>query len=115
MEELKLPTEEYIEVAKNGKSVTRCTLRQKAMHCIGLSAHRNRGRLYTRHGKKYYRPYRNYFAGNDAELDTLIKAGYMEYHDYKRVGGMQRTYWFNRCGLDWLGSQLGIVIHDEEN
>ena len=111
-----LPKQEYVHFEDNGKRITVCTLRQKVLHTIGLRVNGgNRGRLYTRHGKKYYKPYRNYFSGNDKDLDGLVEAGYMDM-DSREVHGIPdyRSYWFNRKGLDWLGEQIGIYIYDEE-
>lgn len=114
--DIKLPKEEYERIEKNGKTVIVCTLRQVCLHTIGLKLNGlgNKGRLYTRHGKKYYNPYRNYFSGNNKFLDQLVENGYMEMES-KNAHGIEdyRTYWFNRKGLDWLGEQLGIVIKDD--
>lgn len=114
--EIKLPENEYEHYEKDGKSYTVCTLRQICLHTIGLNLNgrSNRGRLYTRNGKKFYKPYRNYFSGNNKELDSLADAGLMEMIS-ENIHGIEdyRTYWFNRKGLDWLGDQLGIVIRNE--
>ena len=111
-----LPEQEYIQREEYGKQITVCTLRQIALHTIGLrlDGRSNGRRLYTRCGKRYYKPYRNYFSGNSKELDKLVEAGYMEMVS-ETAHGIEdyRTYWFNRKGLDWLGEQLGIVIKDE--
>lgn len=109
-----LPKEEYIHVEKDGRMVTYCTLRQIALHTIGLNSGHVGRRLYTRHGKKYYKPYRNYFCGNNSSLDSLVEAGYMEYNENIVHGEKQKTYWFNRNGLDWLGEQIGVHIYNEE-
>lgn len=82
-----------------------------AKHAIGMG-HR---KPYTRHGKRWYRPYRNYFATTigspDFELwDTMESAGYA---GCKRTG-TRAMFWMTRAGLDWLGEQLDIYIHDEE-
>ncbi len=106
-----LPKEEYIKVKENGRIVTLCTVRQKALHTIGYNSGHVGRRLYTRHGRRYYKPFRNYFCGKDSDLDKLVDAGYMESYEEKKV----KTYWFNRNGLDWLGEQLGIYIYDEDN
>lgn len=104
-----LPQEEYVHINKDGQQITVCTMRQKALHTIGLnSAHIGR-RLYTRHGKKYYKPFRNYFCGNDKDLDALVEAGFMDCSEEP-----DKDYWFNRTGLDWLGNQLGIYIYNED-
>jgi len=45
-----------------------------AKHCIGL----DRKNPYIRHGKKFYRPYRNYYATgkNHYDCDALVSAEY---------------------------------------
>lgn len=87
-------TEKYIEAAK---------------HCIGL----DRKKPYVRHGKRFYRPYRNYFAtGSEHKIwDDLTESGYAERWERNRHGGY--TYTLTRKGLDWLGGELGIKIWDE--
>lgn len=82
---IELPKEEYEHIG----NVTYCTLRQMCLHTIGLDRY---GKTYTRHGKKYYKPYRNYFNGASSELDKLVEAGYMDFED--------DTYSLNRKGLD---------------
>lgn len=113
--ELVLPTNEYEHYEKDGKTITVCTLRQICLHTIGLNLNgsSNKGRLYTRHGKKFYKPYRNYFAGANKELDTLVYAGLMEVCERCNEENSKRIYWFNRKGLDWLGEQLGTTIRNE--
>lgn len=32
---------------------------------------------------------------------------------YIRYEEKGKTYYFNRLGLDWLGEQIGVIIHDE--
>lgn len=109
-----LPKEEYIHVEKDGKIVTYCTMRQKALHTIGFNSGHVGRRLYTRHGRRYYKPFRNYFVGKDCDLDELVEAGYMERLAKFAHGEKVYTYWFNRVGLDWLGEQIGVYIYDEE-
>ena len=113
MRELKLPKEEYVKVEENGRTVTYCTMRQKALHTIGYNSGHVGWRLYTRHGKRYYKPFRNYFYGKDTDLDKLVDAGYMECCEDIAHGEKFKTYWFNRNGLDWLGEQIGVYIRDE--
>lgn len=112
---MELPKEEYIHVEEDGRKITYCTMRQKALHTIGLNSCYVGRRLYTVHGKKYYSPYRNYFCGDDGDLDKLVDAGYMECWIEQAHGEKSKTYWFNRVGLDWLGEQLGIHIHNKGN
>lgn len=111
MNEMKLPVNEYEKIEKDGQTITVCTMRQKALHTIGLNSGHVGRRLYTRHGKKYYRPFRNYFCGRDRDLDLLADAGYMDFREYNEK---DRTYWFNRAGLDWLGTEIGVYIYDED-
>ncbi len=105
-----LPESEYEHYEKDGHRITVCTMRQKVLHVIGLNSGHVGRRLYTRHGKKYYKPYRNYFCGKDKDLDKLVNSGYME-----RSDDGESVYWFNRAGLDWLGEQIGIYIYNEED
>lgn len=112
---MRLPENEYDIKIENGKKIIYTTLRQKVFHTIGLDHNYHNGRLYTRHGKKYYKPYRNYFSGNDKDLDRLVEAGYMECRVDIVRGEEYKTYWFNRKGLDWLGEKIGVIIKDEEN
>ncbi|MCM1039837.1 MAG: hypothetical protein NC434_10985 [Ruminococcus sp.] len=85
-----------------------------AKHCIGL----NRKKPYTRHGKKFYRPYRNCFAtgrGKDLECWEMMKsAGYAKHSEEKNQHGGY-IFYLTREGLDWLGEKIGIHIYDEED
>lgn len=80
-------------------------------HCIGL----DHKKPYKRHGRYFYRPYRNYYDASTADCeiwDTIVAATFAEAGKKDRYGG--RMYWLNRAGLDWLGEKLGIYIWDEE-
>ena len=82
-----------------------------AKHCIGL----DHKKPYKRHGRYFYRPYRNYYdaGGKDVEIwDTMVSVGYAAAGKKDRDGGCM--YWLTREGLDWLGEKLGIQILDEE-
>lgn len=84
-----------------------------AAHAIGL----DHKRPYQRYGKFFYRPYRNRFSTHDRAPDYLIWKGLAENRLAQGwPGGTRGNYTFNltRAGLDWLGRQLGITIHDEE-
>lgn len=82
-----------------------------AKHCIGL----DRKKPYVRHGKKYYRPYRNFFATRKKyeDWETMESAGYAERGDRNQHGGY--TFFLTRAGLDWLGQKLDIRIYDESD
>lgn len=85
-----------------------------ASHAIGLG-HR---KPHTRHGRKFYRPYRNYFAINpdDPVWTELERRGYAKHGEVRDHGHYEMTsFWLTRAGLDWLGEQLGMTIYDEED
>lgn len=68
---------------------------QIATHMIGL----NYKRPYIRHGRRYYKPYRNYFCSA------------LSGPDYETLRKMEKKgicFWMTREGLDWLGEK----IHD---
>lgn len=75
-------------------------------------------RPYTRHGRKFYRPYRNYFTtnGKSAAFRPLVEAGYMIESAMPSApdGAEGYLYSLTRAGLDWLGEQIGMTIHDEK-
>ena len=82
-----------------------------AKHCIGL----DRKEPYVWHGKRFYRPYRNYFStGPDFEdWEIMVISGYARRGEKNQHGGY--TFHMTRAGLDWLGNKLGIHIYDEED
>lgn len=64
---------------------------------------------YHRHGKAFYKPYRNYYeAPKDGNpiLDKLPN-----HIITKRVGGVSVWYELTKQGLAWLGRQLKITIY----
>ena len=80
-----------------------------AMHAIGM----DHSKPYTRHGKLYYRPYRNRFTTPSTSPEfrdwlDLVEKGYAAHDTVKPL-----TFWLTRAGLDWLGETLGITIYDE--
>lgn len=82
-------------------------------HAIGMGMRKP----YKRHGKTFYRPYRNYFAAGKGHRDfeaweTLEAAGYAKSVQREEYGKM---FWLTRSGLDWLGEQLNMHIYDEED
>ena len=84
-----------------------------AKHAIGMGL----GKPYKRHGRVFYRPYRNYFATSygcaDYECwETLEDAGYAKSIQRDEYG---KTFWLTRAGLDWLGEKLGVHIYDEDD
>lgn len=86
---------------------------QLAAHAIGL----DRKRPYMRHGKTFYRPYRNYFTTPNNAHDYTVWMGLCENGYAKRWPSGTRccyTFTLTRTGLDWLGETLGITIHNPE-
>ena len=115
MDKLKLPDELYRhETAEDGRTISICTMRQMVLHCIGMDGSSSqRHRPYTRHGKKYYRPWRNYFNtfADDATWTKLCEHGYAAHGEISEKNGT--FFRMTRKGLDWLGEQLGITIYNE--
>lgn len=83
-----------------------------ASHAIGLDYKRP----YIRHGRKFYKPYRNYydtFTDNRAWL-KLESLGYARSYGLKVIDGCEHiSFKLTRKGLDWLGNVLDIKIYDE--
>lgn len=78
-------------------------------HAIGL----NYKKPYHRHGKAFYKPYRNKFytssddkIWNELHQDELVERSGADKHG-------REWFWINRKGLDWLGNQLNMTIYDE--
>ena len=86
---------------------------EHAKHMVGLDGY---GKTYTRKGKKYYKPYRNYWDGEDPALELMShKAfGLVENHGTVTEDGSP-YYRLTREGLDWLGRRLSITIRDPQN
>ena len=79
-------------------------------HMIGLDYKRP----YCRHGKAFYKPYRNYYCASekgDPLLDYLSKISLVTREAY----GEGVWYTLTSAGLKWLGRQLKITIKEEKN
>lgn len=90
------------------------TVEGDMMHCIGLGG---RHKPYTRHGRQFYRPWRNRYCASTSgdgyeRWKVLEDKGYAERYDQTEISVMFRL---TRAGLDWLGEQLNIKIHDERD
>ncbi len=75
-------------------------------HMVGLD-YKN---PYHRHGKVFYKPYRNYYAApldGDKVLDKLPN-----YIVKKTQGELSIRYELTRSGMEWLGRQLNITIKE---
>ena len=93
-----------------GKLYNQCI--DYASHAVGLD-YKN---PYTRHGKKFYKPYRNYFGTvrNDKVWCELEKLGYAKCYDVKIINQEEHaSFKLTRSGLDWLGKVLDVKIYDE--
>ncbi len=79
-------------------------------HMIGLDMFKHKP--YRRHGKLFYKPYRNYWAGYNKYLDYFSGSlGLVEKWDYESDGKM--TYYsMTRRGLDFLGRQIKVTINN---
>ena len=78
-------------------------------HMIGLDYQNP----YHRHGKAFYKPYRNYYDAppdGDKRLDAMLSHLISKSQKSPESGVM---YKLTRQGMDWLGRMLGIVIYDE--
>lgn len=93
----------------NAQELTTEEIKQMS-HCIGLD-HKN---PYKRHGRKFYKPYRNYYTTCvwNYIWSTLLWKGFAK---HGKVGRIQDTvFWLTREGLDALGDAIGVHIYDEE-
>lgn len=77
-------------------------------HMVGLDYERP----YHRHGKAFYRPFRNYYedtlSGNRI-LDKLPRDVVR-----KEIGRVSTWYALTNYGLSWLGRQLNVTIRTEK-
>ena len=86
-----------------------------AKHMIGLDGLKHKP--YTRHGKKFYRPYRNHWGGYNAELDYMSHAAFgliKKVNSNSMLPWGMPFYYLTRDGLEWLGRQIGVTIHNPE-
>ena len=78
-------------------------------HMIGLDYKRP----YCRHGKAFYKPYRNYYCAPERGhplLDYLSKISLVT----READGEGVWYTLTSAGLKWLGRQLKITIKEEK-
>ena len=76
-------------------------------HMIGLDY----SNPYHRHGKAFYKPYRNYFEAPITGDKTLDKLPYFIIK--KEISDTSVWYTLTSDGLKWLGRQLKITIKQE--
>ena len=93
------------------------------MHMIGMFPEGAR-KTYKRHGKVFYRPYRNYFAGQNKYLDYFSGSlglcekweGTGSTVENGVVKGKPMPYYaLTRTGLNFLGRHTHVSIYDEED
>lgn len=85
------------------------------MHTIGMWPEGLR-HPYKRHGKIFYRPYRNYF-NTKPECSGYWMWERMQKADHAEVdrSGPSEFWHLTRRGLDWLEMKLDMKIYDEED
>lgn len=77
-------------------------------HTIGL----DRSKPYHRHGKAFYKPYRNYFAASSNGERLLDRLSGLVFE--RRETERSVIYRLTPNGLKWLGRQLNITIKECE-
>ena len=75
-------------------------------HMIGL----DHKKPYHRHGKAFYKPYRNYF--QDTKDGNKVLDKLPNYIVQREVGDMSTWYTLTSDGLRWIGRQLRITIKE---
>lgn len=73
-------------------------------HMVGLDYERP----YHRHGRAFYRAYRNFYSDLPKGNKILDKLPKELFFAYRNVHGV--TYQLTKAGFDWLGRQLKIKI-----
>ena len=87
---------------------------QHMMHMVGMYPEGVR-HAYKRHGKIFYRPYRNYWTGFDKYLDYFSGAlGIVKKHEPEKEG---RDVWYSLTdyGRKFLGRHIDATIYPEED
>lgn len=77
-------------------------------HMIGLDYEKP----YHRHGKAFYKPYRNYYESPISGNSILDK---LPFGIVKRKEGEQSVWYsLTKDGMEWLGRQLKITIKEND-
>lgn len=100
-----MPTMEYTE---ENKKILEHYL-DLCRHAIGM----DNNKIYTRHNKRFFRPYRNFFATTEHTVDypyweKLVINGIAE----KKVRKYGIVYCVTRYGMDWIGEHDKVYIYD---
>jgi len=70
---------------------------------------------YMRNGKRFYRPYRNYYSSGE-HCDGLNLLLELERDGFAtRRSNKEYCFWLTIAGLDWLGKTLNITIYDDHH
>ena len=75
-------------------------------HMIGLDYKKP----YHRHGKAFYKPYRNYY--QDTKDGNKVLDKLPNYIVFREIGDMSTWYTLTPEGLRWLGRELKITIKE---
>lgn len=79
-------------------------------HCIGFDPKK----VYKRGGKKFFKPYRNYYYAAKSQMeiwDKIVSLGYAERN--KCECDDHACYWLNASGLAALSDNTGVYIYSE--
>ena len=84
------------------------------MHCIGMDLCGAKHKPYQRHGRYFYRPWRNYFA-TGAKCDNSGRWLDLEMKGFAAREKDCWTFWLTRRGLDLLEDVLNVKIYGRED
>ena len=103
-----MPTMDYTE--ENEKILEKH--RDLIRHALGM----DNAKSYVRHGKRYYRPYRNYFStaegiDNYPYWERMEKAGLARRKEFPNG----TNFYVTRRGMDWLAQHDKLTIHDPKD
>jgi len=82
-------------------------------HMIGLDMLKHKP--YKRHGKLFYKPYRNYWAGFNKYLDYFSGVLGLSVKLEPELSGHMPYFYLTRRGLDFLGRHIGVIIHNSRD
>ena len=80
-----------------------------ACHAIGLDI----DKPYKRHGKYFYKPYRNFHYASKSDAGQWLVMAAAGYAKASKDQCGEIVFSLTRSGMDWLGQKLNITIHDE--
>ena len=87
-------------------------------HMVGLDVTNDGkvfyGKVYHRHGKAFYKAYRNYYGGQRDDFDYMCHETFGYMIKKQDEGGLYPFYYLTDRGLEWLSRQLKIKITKKE-